>query len=177
MVSEHIRKMTGWHWIGLYGAILVAWTVLYAMSLSVGDLRELRVIYGAEFWATLCVVSPDGAGFFRLFLMWSLMSVAMMAPTALPAFATYDDLGAVAQTNLWKLIVGYLAVWIGFSLVASGSQMTLFVYGAVDQLGQSTSRYLSAALLAIAGGVSVFACERSLPVQMPRTIDLFHAIF
>lgn len=152
MVSEHIRKMTGWHWIGLYGAILVAWTVLYAMSLSVGDLRELRVIYGAEFWATLCVVSPDGAGFFRLFLMWSLMSVAMMAPTALPAFATYDDLGAVAQTNLWKLIVGYLAVWIGFSLVASGLQMTLFVYGAVDQLGQSTSRYLSAALLAIAGG-------------------------
>ena len=40
MVSEHIRKMTGWHWIGLYGAILVAWGVLYAMSLSVGDLRE-----------------------------------------------------------------------------------------------------------------------------------------
>ena len=47
MVSEHIRKMTGWHWIVLYGAILVAWGVLYAMSLSVGDLRELRAIYGA----------------------------------------------------------------------------------------------------------------------------------
>ncbi|NCZ66679.1 MAG: hypothetical protein EBY64_09775, partial [Rhodobacteraceae bacterium] len=94
MVSEHIRKMTRWHWIGLYGAILVTWGLLYAMSLSVGDLRELRAIYGAEFWATLCVVSPDGAGFFRLFLMWSLMSIAMMAPTALPAFATYDDLGA-----------------------------------------------------------------------------------
>lgn len=100
-----------------------------------------------------------------------------MAPTALPAFATYDDLGAVAQTNLWKLIVGYLVVWLGFSLLASGLQMALFVYGAVDQLGQSTSRYLSAALLAIAGGVSVFTCERSLLVQMPRTIDLFYAIF
>ena len=151
MVSEHIRKMTRWHWIGLYGAILVAWGVLYAMSLSVGDLRELRAIYGAEFWATLCVVSPDGAGFFRLFFMWSLMSIAMMAPTALPAFATYDDLRAVAQTNLWKLIVGYLVVWIGFSLAASALQMALFVYGAADQFGQSTSRYLSAALLAIAG--------------------------
>jgi len=57
----------------------------------------------------------------------------------------------VAQTNLWKLIVGYLVVWIGFSLAASALQVALFVYGAADQFGQSTSRYLSAALLAIAG--------------------------
>ena len=175
MVSEHIRKMTGWHWIGLYGAILVAWGVLYAMSLSVGDLRELRAIYGAEFWATLCVVSPDG-GFFRLFLMWSLMSIAMMAPTALPAFATYDDLGAVAQTDLWKLIVGYLVVWIGFSwLQVVCKWRCLFTARWINWGNQPHA--VSRPSYWPLRGVSVFTCERSLPVQMSRAADLFHAVF
>ena len=60
MVSEHIRKMTGWHWIGLYGAILLG--VLYAMSLFAG----MRAIYGAV-RATL--VSQMARAFSRLFLM------------------------------------------------------------------------------------------------------------
>ena len=64
---------------------------------------------------------------------------------------------------------------IGFSLLPAVCKWCC-LFGAVDQLGQSTSRYLSAALLAIAG-VSVFTCERSLPVQMPRAADLFMQYF
>ncbi len=44
-----------------------------------------------------------------------LMSAAMMAPTVLPAFATYYDLGHFTEeTNLSRLILGNFVVWLGF---------------------------------------------------------------
>ena len=42
------------------------------------------------------------------------MSAAMMAPTALPAFAVYEELGDNVEINLLRLLLGYLTVWIVF---------------------------------------------------------------
>src|SRR6056297_772959 len=91
MISARIRRMTGGHWLLLFGLILLAWLALYVMALP-SDLRAAGRIYGADFLASLCVVTPDAAGFARITLMWALISAAMMAPTALPALATYDEL-------------------------------------------------------------------------------------
>jgi predicted metal-binding membrane protein len=74
------------------------------------DLRAAGAIYGAEFLRSLCIVTPDAAGFAGLVAMWLVMSAAMMAPTALPAFATYDELGARSETRFGALVAGYLAV-------------------------------------------------------------------
>ncbi|MGB7317383.1 MAG: DUF2182 domain-containing protein [Planktotalea sp.] len=139
------------HWIALFACILAAWVVLYAMALP-SDLRAMSQLYGANFWASLCVVTPDAAGFVRVVLMWALMSAAMMAPTALPAFATYDDLSNTeARTDFGQLVLGYIVVWIGFSILAGAAQMLLFTAGLLDPLGQSLSRMLSGALLIGAG--------------------------
>lgn len=139
------------HWIGLFGVILAAWAALYAMALP-ADLREAGRIYGADFWSQLCLVTPDAAGFGRLFLMWGIMSAAMMAPTALPAFATYDDLIRAARSGGFAgLVAGYLAVWLGFSVLAAAAQMALFGLGLINAFGDSLSPVLSAALLALAG--------------------------
>ncbi|MGH1578992.1 DUF2182 domain-containing protein [Planktotalea sp.] len=139
------------HWIALFALILAAWSVLYAMALP-AELRSMSRLYGAEFWASLCVVTPDAAGFARITLMWVLMSAAMMAPTALPAFATYDDLAkSQAETRFSGLVSGYLIVWIGFSIIAAGAQMALFQAGLLDPLGQSLSGALSGLLLIGAG--------------------------
>ena len=150
MVSGTIRRMTGWHWLSLFAAILVAWGLLYAMALP-EDLRAAGRIYGAEFLASLCTVTPDAAGFARITLMWALMSAAMMAPTALPAFATYDDLSHTGETRFGALVGGYLAVWLGFSVFAAALQMGLYQAGLVSAFGDSRSGLLSAALLALAG--------------------------
>ena len=83
--------------------------------------------------------------------MWALMAAAMMAPTALPAFATYDDLGRSTQTRFGALVSGYMAVWLGFSVLAAGLQMALFSAGLVSALGDSLSLGLSAGLLLLAG--------------------------
>ncbi|MDG1129084.1 MAG: DUF2182 domain-containing protein [Paracoccaceae bacterium] len=138
------------HWLALFGLILGAWIMLYAMALP-DDLRASARIFGADFWESLCRVTPDAAGFGRVVLMWALMAAAMMAPTALPAFATYDDLGRSTQTRFGVLVAGYLMVWLGFSVLAGGLQMGLYGLGLVSAFGDSLSAWLSAGLLLIAG--------------------------
>ncbi|NHX27982.1 DUF2182 domain-containing protein, partial [Escherichia coli] len=126
-VGSRIRAMRGGHWLATYGLILVAWGMLYAMALP-ADLQRAGARFGAEFWAGLCVVTPDGAGLAKLFLMWVAMSAAMMLPTALPALATYEDLGATGAAGggrILLLMAGYLAIWFGFSALAAGAQMAL----------------------------------------------------
>ncbi|MFO7771456.1 MAG: DUF2182 domain-containing protein, partial [Roseovarius gahaiensis] len=108
--------MTGLHWLVLFGLIIVAWGLLYAMALP-QDLRAAGRLYGADFLASLCVVTPDAAGFVRITAMWALMSAAMMAPTALPALATYDELPTAGQGRFGALLAGYLGVWLGFSVL------------------------------------------------------------
>lgn len=151
MVSERIRQMTALHWIILFGGILVAWFVLMVMSVP-AETRALGQIYGAEFWRSLCTVTPDLAGFVRIFAMWALMSFAMMAPTALPSFATYEDLGRSTDVNFSQLVLGYVIVWFGFSAICAALQIGLFQAGLVNMFGDSQSVGLSAVLLAIAGG-------------------------
>jgi predicted metal-binding membrane protein len=150
MLSDRIRAMGAPHWLALFGLILGAWIMLYAMALP-DDLRASARIFGADFWESLCRVTPDAAGFGRVVLMWALMAAAMMAPTALPAFATYDDLGRSTQTRFGVLVAGYLMVWLGFSVLAGGLQMGLYGLGLVSAFGDSLSAWLSAGLLLIAG--------------------------
>lgn len=151
MIAARIRAMGAPHWLGLYGLILGAWGLLYAMAVP-ADLRAASSLYGIEFLAALCVATPDAAGYFGLLAMWAIMSAAMMAPTALPALATYEDLGqAGAETRIAGLVAGYLAIWVGFSTFAAAAQLALFQAGLLDPFGTSLSAVLSAALLALAG--------------------------
>jgi len=174
--ATRIRAMTGYHWITLFAVILGAWTLLYMMSLP-ADLRAAGKVYGADFWVSLCTVTPDGAGFIRVLLMWVLMSAAMMAPTALPAFATYDDLGhSTGETNFWNLVLGYLAVWLGFSVAAALVQMGLFQNDLISAFGDSRSVLLSAFLLAVAGAYQFSPVKEAClsKCRMPLTFFMQH---
>jgi predicted metal-binding membrane protein len=151
MLADRIRAMGAPHWVGLYAAILAAWAVLWAMAAAASDLAALSGAYGAALWETLCAPAADAAGIARLWAMWALMGAAMMTPTALPAFATYEDLGRATRTRFGALAGGYLAVWAGFAAAAALVQTALWQSGLLDPLGASTSVALSAALLALAG--------------------------
>ncbi|MEM9779518.1 MAG: DUF2182 domain-containing protein [Pseudomonadota bacterium] len=150
MLSDRLRRMGAPHWMILFGGILAAWAMLHAMAVP-DDLRQAGRIFGAEFWESLCTITPNAAGLLRITFMWMLMSAAMMAPTALPALATYEDLGRSTSTRFWHLVAGYLAVWFGFSVLAASAQMVLFRLDLVSAFGDSRSTLLSAALLIGAG--------------------------
>jgi predicted metal-binding membrane protein len=72
-------------------------------------------------------MAMQGPSLAALILMWWLMMVAMMLPSAVPAVLLYarvrDVRGgdrAIAQT--WVFLTGYLAVWLLFSIIAAGAQ-------------------------------------------------------
>jgi len=92
-----------------------------------------------------------------LFVMWTAMMAAMMVPGTGPmvaAFATINrrrrERGApYVPTALFLL--GYLAVWAGFSIAATALQWLLQKMGLVTTMAESASHYLSAALFLAAG--------------------------
>ena len=97
-----------------------------------------------------------------------------MAPTALPAFATYDDLSQSAEgTRFGDLVLGYLIVWIGFSLLAAALQLALVHADMVSVFGDSRSSLLSAVLLLIAGGYQFTPIKDSCLSKCRRPLVFF----
>jgi predicted metal-binding membrane protein len=75
--------------------------------------------------AGMMAMNPPLTG---LIVMWWLMMMAMMLPSATPAILLYarvrrsrDEGRGVAKT--WVFLIGYLAVWLCFSIVAAVTQM------------------------------------------------------
>lgn len=172
MIAARVRRMGGAHWLALYALILGAWGLLYAMALP-QDLRDGAMIFGADFLQSLCIVTPDAAGFGRATLMWALMAAAMMAPTALPAFATYEELSHTGETRFGALVAGYLAVCLGFSVLAAAAQMALFDAGLLTAFGDSRSGVLSALLLAGAGAYQFSPVKEACLSKCRRPLSFF----
>jgi predicted metal-binding membrane protein len=104
------------------------------------------------------------------------MSAAMMAPTALPAFATYEDLGHTTHTKFAPLVIGYTIVWLGYSAIAAGVQIVLFQFGLIDAFGTSLSDGLSAILLIVAGAYQFSPIKEAClsKCRMPLTFFMQH---
>ncbi|HEY9101422.1 DUF2182 domain-containing protein [Chitinimonas sp.] len=105
--------------IALAWAALWAWTRSpYGRYLEHGD----WTVSGPA--AFLCRVLPAGNLLVPLLLYtvaWILMTAAMMLPTTLPLFSTFDRLTADRPDRtrlLTLLLLGYMAVWGGFGLLA-----------------------------------------------------------
>ncbi|MFT4714841.1 MAG: putative metal-binding membrane protein [Paracoccaceae bacterium] len=140
-------------WLGFFSLILLAWTILYAMQPGAAD-AEILKLYGADLWAAFCAPLTGRSTFAPVFLMWVLMSAAMMAPTFVPTMKTYRDLAhtSAADTNTTAaLLAGYFVIWIGFSAVAAAAQLWLARLGLIDVSGASVNWGLTAVLFLVAG--------------------------
>jgi len=172
LLAIRIRSVRRAHWLAFFGAVLLCWALLFRMAIP-GDLRALEATYGTALVEVLCGGGLGAAGFGPTFAMWTLMSAAMMAPTALPAFATYDDLSSVTATGFGKLLAGYLTAWIGFSALAAGAQVALFNLGLVGGLGQSLSVPLTMALLIGAGAYQFTALKDACLSRCRAPLNFF----
>ncbi|HEX6321796.1 MAG TPA: DUF2182 domain-containing protein [Burkholderiales bacterium] len=92
-----------------------------------------------------------------LFAMWAVMMVGMMLPSAAPAILLYGTLvrrhaeHRRALPAAWVFTAGYLLAWTVFSAAAALLQAVLQHYALLDPMMASSSRPLSALLLAAAG--------------------------
>ncbi len=103
--------------------------------------------------ATLQPWTPMDA--WLMFLMWAVMMVAMMLPSASPMILLYQRI-AHQKMSRPRLAVslftsGYLLIWTGFSAAATALQWALRETGLVSDMMVSSSGLLSGTLLIAAG--------------------------
>jgi predicted metal-binding membrane protein len=86
---------------------------------------------------------------------WTLMTVAMMLPTALPLLEIFHRLTARRQDR-WQLlallVAGYLGVWIGFGIAAHGGDWLLHEIVERSSWLESRAWLIGAGTLLLAGG-------------------------
>ena len=150
MLEKVIKRDRAIVLIGLTLTVILSWA--YILN---GAGMDMSMPAGMKMGGVSAIWTP---GYWVLmFVMWWVMMVAMMLPSAAPMillFATVNK-GAVRQNSravpTFVFAAGYLLIWGGFCLLAVVAQWALTSLDLLDQMMQSNSRYLGAALLISAG--------------------------
>jgi predicted metal-binding membrane protein len=146
---------------GFDRARLGAWLAIAALTtLAWLQLYRIRVGMGTGSMAAMSMPIPGPGGlrdYASTFLMWFIMMVAMMLPSASPMLLIFEGLQARraeqgrAAVRTAVFAGGYFAVWAGFSLLAAllqlGLQARLLITGDVATAGPR----VGALFLALAG--------------------------
>ena len=135
----------------LAGVTLLAWVYLSIMVADMGDMP----MSGA---ADLVRIRPWGAvDFLLMFLMWAVMMVGMMVPTAVPMTLMYAAVARKAANQDTPLpatgifVAGYVAMWCLFSVGATAAQWLLDQAALLSPMMVTTSPKFGAVLLIAAG--------------------------
>jgi predicted metal-binding membrane protein len=153
---------------GLIGVIILAWVYTVHLTSSMGI-----AVMGFE------VISPHehtwtSAEFYLNCLMWSVMQIAMMAPTAAPMLLFYTKVsrerypkqGPYLLTGLF--LIGYLIVWIGFSVLATFIQWGLHTASLLST-GVLKATPIVGGILLISAGVFQFSHLKNTCLTHCRT--------
>ena len=102
--------------------------------------------------------SWSGADFGLMYVMWLVMMVAMMAPSAAPMLLMFAALNRRRREReapyvpTGVFLAGYVIVWAAFSLAATAGNWGLHQASLLtSMMGASSSGYLGGALLLLAG--------------------------
>ena len=92
-----------------------------------------------------------------LFVMWTVMMVAMMVPSAAPMVLMFANVQRRRQQQQRPFVptsvflIGYLVVWMVFSIIATLAQWGLHTAALLSPMMISTSSLLGGVLLLVAG--------------------------
>jgi predicted metal-binding membrane protein len=143
--------LSRFHRISLVAAILVltasGWAYLGYQDWAMRHMDRVDMAMpGAGSWSPADLVI--------VFVMWSVMMVAMMLPSAIPMLAAYRRLAGAASTSPGTLTAlfgaGYVLIWTAFSAAATLAQWAMHSALLVSP-AMRANPLLSAALLIAAG--------------------------
>lgn len=155
---EHILRHDRLIIIGGLGLVIIlaaAYTVLgVGMPMSSISMTQMAIdmphmVMQTENWVLEYAV--------LVFLMWCVMMVAMMLPSAAPAILLFAAMARKRTTvqspfiTTSYFVLGYLFVWTGFSAIATSLQWGLETIGSMSGMMEITSTPLAAATLMAAG--------------------------
>jgi predicted metal-binding membrane protein len=140
-------------------------------------------------WPTFGRVSPAQRGLpwslgwhdALVLLMWCAMALAMMLPTAGPMILTYAEIADAAARKRERVVsplalaAGYIAVWLGFALIATVLQAALTRAALLDPAMRSVSPLFSGAVFLAAGFYQFSALKHACVTRCQRPFPFFFA--
>jgi predicted metal-binding membrane protein len=134
----------------LAATVVLAWLYLFHARAAMPDMdMPGMVMLDLQKWGPATVL--------LLFVMWTVMMVAMMVPSAAPmilAFLTVNQRrqsAARPYVPVTIFLLGYLAVWTAFSAVATLAEWGLHQAALLSTMMTATSPALNGGLLIAAG--------------------------
>lgn len=131
--------------IGIALMAMLGWGYLMQMSVAPGQAMAMPS-HASGNWQTVGLNA----------VMWAVMMIAMMLPTASPMIMSFTRVlhqqqAESAMLSTGVFIAGYLAVWFGFSAIAAMSQVGLHNSDLLSSPMGKTGPELGAGLLITAG--------------------------
>jgi len=139
--------------LGLAAIALLAWAYLVRMASGMhaaamdAEIHAAMGMPGMRTWGAMDLV--------MLFLMWNVMMIGMMLPSAAPLMlmvvGTYRRRGPGARGMTTAFVTGYLVAWTAFSAAAALMQTALHQAALLSPGMASRSPVLAGGILLIAG--------------------------
>lgn len=186
--------LIGWIYLGLVVADMLPYMDMAALGPGMGlfnnfnlfaDLpKEARAAIaalclptGSEGFGMPAVSGWGSADLGLVFLMWMMMTFAMMLPSAAPMIAAYAELAEDRGThgrrvlNVAAVAGGYLTMWAAYSAVATLAQWGLTEARALSPMMAPATTILAGTTLLAAGLYQFTSAKRACLVrcQKPRT--------
>jgi predicted metal-binding membrane protein len=134
--------------------MVVAWGYTAYLAFSVGSAGIRSMMHAATAPAVMAWRLAD---FFFMLVMWSVMMVAMMLPSATPMILLFERVGRRRSSTdrqrvpLAVFVAGYVVVWLGFSVAATLANWALHQAGMLTSMMGQTTPMFAGALLVVAG--------------------------
>ena len=157
-------------YVGVFVVLLVSWFYILGMGWHMNTLpfvenkmMNMPMEKSMGFLDTILMWMPPSSGswvlsdFALLFLMWSVMMIAMMTPSILPMLMLFTTLNARNKSkgkdtsSTLLLLAGYLMSWVLFSLVITLPEYAMHKSGLLNPMMEPTHAYLGSVMLIIAG--------------------------
>jgi predicted metal-binding membrane protein len=141
-------------WACLAGITTLAWAYLIRLDRQMSTSMEYDLAMAAM--GMSMQASWSAADVWFTFLMWMIMMVGMMTPSAAPTVMLFAGMEARREQRRIPISaltfgLGYLVVWAGFSVVAAVAQWGLHEAALLSPAMRASSPRLAGAVLVAAG--------------------------
>ena len=132
--------------------IIISWNYISSLSNSMGSMKEMSMIQNKEWFFS---------DFLAAFVMWSIMMIAMMLPSAMPMILVFSAVNKKRSESgksfvaTWIFIFGYVLIWTSFSLIASLFQFILHNLSVISD-GLKLMNPFAGGIMLIAAGIYQF---------------------
>jgi predicted metal-binding membrane protein len=141
---------------GLIGVAALAWVYILYLGWDMRgmDMGSMPI---AMDMTMPQMVSWSATDFILMFVMWAVMMVAMMVPSAAPMILVFATVSRQRRAQhrpfapVSVFLLGYVVVWSGFAAAATVAQWGLHSMALLSPTMVSTSPFLGGALLVAAG--------------------------